>query len=80
MVSCGVAEDLTACGAADEDLVFLVFCGAGEDLVACGAAEVLVDCGAVEVLVEVDGSCLIGDSERGGGFVVISSSSLNAVL
>lgn len=71
VVSCGVAEDLTACGAADEDLVFLVFCGAGEDLVTCGAAEVLV---------EVDGSCLIGDSERGGGFVVISPSSWNAVL
>ena len=51
------------------DLVFdegLVF------LVTCGVADL--------VLVEVDGSCLIGESDRGGGLVVRSWSSSNAVL
>lgn len=53
---------------------------AGADLPACGAAEDLVACDAVDVLVEVDGSCLIGDSERGGGFVIVSSSGSNAAV
>lgn len=47
-----------------------------EDLVACGAAEDLVSCDAVEV----DGSCLIGDRERGGSLALLSSSVSNAVL
>ena len=50
--------------------------GAAEDLVNCGAGEGLVSCGAVEV----DGSCLIGDSARGGSFALLSNSSSNAVL
>lgn len=31
-----------------------------------------VACGAAEVLVDVEGSCLIGDRERGGGFCFVS--------
>ena len=55
--------------------------GAGlVSLVTCGVAEYLVACGAVDFVVEVDGSCLIGESDRGGGLVVRSSSSSNAAL
>lgn len=59
----------------DED-VALAARDVSEDLVACGAAEDLVSCDAVEV----DGSCLIGDRERGGSLALLSSSVSNAVL
>ena len=55
----------------------------GEDLGTCGAADDLVSFGEDLVscdAVEVDGSCLIGDRERGGSFALLSSPSLNAVL
>ena len=81
LVTCGEADDLATCGTAED----LVTCGAAEHLVSCGAAEDLVTCGEAEDLVssgvvEVDGSCLIGDSIRGGSFALLSSSSSNAVL